>query len=392
MGARHKAGHDRFQRFGNPERINPTTLLKKTLAKCQSMIIICSMNIDYPTPADANPRRLDSSGDPAADQAASGIGSTDAPDPVSPERHIVVLDRLSDIGVTLAEELPALARAQAQLASAVTERLPRSPPDGIPALGELAVTLHQGNVDFALMYERICRTVRRCIAMQMQVASARPWQPRPGSGRRSTTGSAAPGAASRPSAEAAARSDRPAELAGERGAERLLGDLYDRPEDPTGMADLGLDRPWPEIVAEICADFGVDGRIWAERLGLGEKMMAAPVPGTGKDRSDGGRRRADRADRYAGRPRRPMPPMAEPGAPPDTTPSASLAAGERMERPPDNHVAGDLGRIVEIGSGARNRRERRAALKLARRLPPATTHPAPASTNRRQPESGRGPP
>jgi hypothetical protein len=234
--------------------------------------------------------------------------------------------------------------------------------------------------------------------MQNHVASAMPRRASAATGARDAAGAAAR-TEPRASGENAAQAgrDRASESERQSGAERLFSDLYDRPEDPTGMADLGLDRPLKELVAEICADFGVDGGIRAERLGLDEAAMAAPVPAGGKRRSGGGRRRADRDDRHRARPPGTMPKAAMPGAPPHTappnatppnaTPSAPIAADHQNQHPSDSPMTGDPGRIAEIGLGGRNRRERRAALKLARR-----SSTPPPSANRRQPESGRGPP
>jgi hypothetical protein len=189
----------------------------------------------------------------------------------------------------------------------------------------------------------------------------------------------------RPSSDSEARaergrrsaSERPSEtesgisagLAGELEPERLLGDLYDRPEDPTGMADLGLDRPMKELVARICADFGVDGKIWAERLGIGEEASTGPAAGAKHPHSG---RRPRKAGEY------------EMVTVPKMPPTAPLVTADHARPPRDGPITDDPRSRTEVGARARNRRERRAALKLARRSAPAA--------NRRQPESGRGPP
>jgi hypothetical protein len=330
------------------------------------------MNIDHAALPDIDLPSLNPNGDPAGDRAALGFGRDDADDPVWRKRRAALLERLVERGVEVAEELPALARAQSRLAEAVTECLRKATPEGRAALGELAVTLHQGNVDFALMYERISRSVRRGIAMREHTPPLRSraaTAPNGGGAARSQSrASGEPAAEAGRDPEVEAEKDMLAGRTGEVDAEDLFGDLYDRPEDPTGMADLGLDRPLAELVAEICADFGVDGKIWAERLGLDEEATEAPAA-QGK-RRPGGRRH--RTERHTDRPPHTMPP------------SVPLAADDRGRPAPDNPVAGDPGRIADIGLGGRNRRERRAALKLARRSPHAA--------NRRQPESGRGPP
>jgi hypothetical protein len=284
------------------------------------------------------------------------------------EHRAAMLDDLSKIGVALAEELKSLAGAQARLAEAVVGRLRSSRPDGVAALGELAVLLHQGNVDFAQMYERIARSVRRCIAMEMQIAAARPPWARAASGERNGAAARAPAAGtssgSADESDGKTRLDRgpAAELAGELGAESLLSDLHDRPEDLTGIADLGLDRPLKELIAEICADFGVDGEVWAERLGLGDEMADGAGTATGKSRTDA------RRNRPGGKDRAETPPRSGPSAlGPVVPPNRPFAAEEPDRRPPHRIAAADPGR-----PGGLNRQQRRAAARRQpRRAPPS---------------------
>jgi hypothetical protein len=337
------------------------------------LIIICSMNTNHAAQVDADLLPLDPNGDPAGDQAAPGFGHDDTGDRAWLKRRAALLERLVERGVDVAEQLPALARAQSGLAEAVTECLRKAPPEGRAALGELAVTLHRGNVDFALMYERICRAVRRCIAMREQSPPFRASAP-------ARNGAGAPAPRPRAAGEPVAKAERDPEVeaakdmaagrSGEGEAEDLFSDLYDRPEDPTGMADLGLDRPVQELVAEICRDFGVDGRVWAERLGIGEATNAAPEPAArqkhARDRRNGPQTDKDGTERPAK------------GPPPAATDDA---------RPPDRPAAELRGR-VDFGLRAQNRRERRAAAKLARKHPPPVRRPA----NDRHPDSGGGPP
>jgi hypothetical protein len=316
----------------------------------------------------------------AADQAAGA--AADPSDPAWLKHRAALLERLVERGVEVAEELPALARAQSRLAEAVTECLRKATPEGRAALGELAVTLHQGNVDFALMYERISRSVRRCIAMREQAPQQRTGA---ATGTRGAAGAGGPqrSAAGRPTAEAGrdpeieAEKDIAAGRTGEVDAERLFNDLYDRPEDPTGMADLGLDRPLAELVAEICADFGVDGQVWAKRLGIGEETNAAPEPAA-RQRHSRDRRGRQQTDKDGMEP------------PAKGPPTAPLAATDPA-RPPD-HPAAELRGRVDFGLGGRNRRERRAAAKLARKRPPPAPRAAPHPANDRHPDSGCGPP
>jgi hypothetical protein len=341
------------------------------------LIIICSMNIDRAALTEADLPPVDPSDDLAEDPAALGFGRDDADDRAWLKRRAALLEGMAERGVELAGELPALAKAQSRLAEAVTECLHKATPEGRAALGELAVTLHRGNVDFALMYERICRAVRRCIAMREQSPPLRA----SAAAARGAAGAAAPRskATGKPAVDATrdpeveAEKDMAAGRTGEVDAEDLFGDLYDRPEDPTGMADLGLDRPMAELVAEICADFGVDGRVWAERLGLGEEAAAAPEPVARQKHSDVRRSHAqtDKCD-------------AEPAA--KGTPPAPRSATDHA-RPPDRPAADPRGR-VDFGLGGGNRRERRAAAKLARKRPP----PALCAANDRHPDSGCGPP
>jgi hypothetical protein len=311
--------------------------------------------------------------DPHGDQAALGFVQDGADGPAWLKRRAALLERLAERGVDVAEELPALARAQSGLAEAVTELLRKAPLEGRAALGELAVTLHQGNVDFALMYERISRSVRRCIAMREHASPLR---------SRAATAPNGAGAArsqSRASGGRAAEAGRDPEVeaekdivagrTGEVDAERLFSDLYDRPEDPTGMADLGLDRPVKELVAEICRDFGVDGRIWAERLGVGDETPAAPASGKTRSAAGGGRVN---------------------GAKPPETPNAPSTAppeAKRLVRPPPHRPAtdspGDHGESAGDGVSGLNRRQRRAADKLARRS---------FQANRRHRDGSRHPP
>jgi hypothetical protein len=337
------------------------------------MFYIYSMNSYRTISAEADLPPLDPKGDPNGDRAALGSGRDDADNPAWLKRRAALLERLAERGVDLAEELPALAKAQSRLAEAVTECLHKATPEGRAALGELAVTLHQGNVDFALMYERISRSVRRCIAMREQVPPLRA----SAAAARGAAGAAAPRskATGKPAVDAPrdpeveAEKDMAAGRTGEVDAEDLFGDLYDRPEDPTGMADLGLDRPLAELVAEICADFGVDGRVWAERLGVGDETTEAPA--TGKTRSAAGGGRVN-------------------GAKPPETPNAPSTAPRetsRSVRPPPHRPAtdspADHGDSVGDGMSGLNRRQRRAAHKLARRSLPA---------NRRHRDGGRHPP
>jgi hypothetical protein len=345
--------------------------------------MICSMNSDRSTLADTDLPPLDPNGAPAEDQAALGYGRDDAGDATWRKRRAALLEQMAERGVDLAGELPALAKAQSRLAEAVTECLHKATPEGRAALGELAVTLHQGNVDFALMYERISRSVRRCIAMREQAPSlwasaaaargaAGATTPRPrASGGRAAEAPRDP--------EVEAEKDMAAGRTGEGEAEDLFSDLYDRPEDPTGMADLGLDRPMAELVAEICADFGVDGKIWAERLGIEDDAAGDAASATGKNRSGAARRRSRREIR----PRK----GTSSGTPP-APPTAPLAADDPVRRAPDRSDAADPGSpgsLTGAGLGGRNRRERRAMRKLLGRKPP---QPA----NRRPLEGGRGPP
>jgi hypothetical protein len=336
------------------------------------LIIICSMNTGHAPLADADLPPPDPNGDPDRDQPAAGFGGDDAGDPAWRQRRAALLELLAERGVEVAGELPALAKAQSRLAEAVTACLGTAPPAGIAALGELAVTLHRGNVDFALMYERICRSVRRCIAMREQA----PPPPRTSeAAARHGAGAEAPRQrrSDKPAAEAArdpiaeAAKDMAAGRTGELDTEQLLGDLYDRPEDPTGMADLGLDRPMAELVAEICADFGLDGRKWAERLGVDEEATAAPEPSVRQKRlrDRHGRRQTEK---YGTEP------------PAAGTRSAPATAAD----PPRGRV--------DFGLRAANRRERRAAAKLARKPPAAGSRAAPIAANDRYPDSGCGPP
>src|SRR5580698_941300 len=81
------------------------------------LIIICSMNIDHSTLPETDFPRAD----PNQDQAAQGFGQDDADDPAWLKRRATLLERLAERGVDVADELPALARAQSGLAEAVTE-------------------------------------------------------------------------------------------------------------------------------------------------------------------------------------------------------------------------------------------------------------------------------
>jgi hypothetical protein len=329
------------------------------------------MNINDSNLAYGDLPPLDRNGDagtgPAGDRARPGFGQDDVDDRGWLKRRAALLERLVERGVDVAGELPALAKAQSGLAEAVTECLRKATPEGRAALGELAVTLHRGNVDFALMYERISRSVRRCIAMREQ---APPLRASAAAGGRN--GAAAPrsSASVKPAAkverdpEVEAEKDMAAGRSREGDGEDLFSDLYDRPEDPTGMADLGLDRPIKELVAEICRDFGVDGRVWAERLGIGEEMTAASEAAT-RQKHPSARRSNPQTDKYG------------------REPAADHA------RPPDYPAADPRGRI-DFGLDGRNRRERRAAAKLARKRPPPRAAAPPA--NDRHPDGGCGPP
>jgi hypothetical protein len=378
----------------NPSEPGSGAATTKNLLPDQSLcVMVCSMNKNPPTSVDTDrlltDRNGDPNADPAGDQAATGFGRGDGGDPARPKPRVALLARLTDLGVELAEELPALARAQSQLARAVTERLRTARPDGIAALGELAVTLHRGNVDFACMYERICRAVRRCIAMQEHYSLRR----MVAAGARDAADAAASRTEQRSNAARAnatgTESDLAADLACERKPERLLGDLYDRPEDPTGIADLGLERPAAEIVSEICADFGVDGRVWAEQLGV-DIIDAPSASARKKQRSATGHERRDRAEA--------PPPAAALKAFPDLMPKvgtpAPVAGGasppsvrDGQRHPPGRLDPARAGRSAgPVGSdhgssgadwGSRNRRERRAALKLARKSSHPATRPTP---------------
>jgi hypothetical protein len=332
------------------------------------------MNTDGVTLAGDDLPPPDPSDDSAGDQAAFECGSDDSGDPAWLKRRAALLERLAERGVDVAEELPALARAQSGLAEAVTELLRKAPLEGRAALGELAVTLHRGNVDFALMYERISRSVRRCIAMREQAPSRRASAAAGAAGSRPRTAGGRAAEAPR-DPETEAEKDMAAGRTGELDAERLFGDLYDRPEDPTGMADLGLDRPMAELVAEICRDFGVDGRVWADRLGIGEETTAAPEPAA-RQKHSSARRDHPQTNKYG---REPVV-QGTPAEPPAATDHA---------RPPDRLAADPRGR-VDFGLGRHNRRERRAAAKLARKRAPPRAVPLPA--NDRHPDGGCGPP
>jgi hypothetical protein len=346
------------------------------------------MNIDRSTPPEADL----SPADPDRGQAASGLGSDDAPDPARLMRRSGGLDRMGDIGVELAEELVPLARAQGRLADAVTELLRRARPDGVVALGELAVLLHQGAADFALMYERISRSVRRCIMLKWHFATPHPARASAGSGRGSAAGGAKANASAGPAAQAGAGRARDsgsqtdtesgiaAELGRELRPERFDSDLYDRPEDLTGMADLGLDRPMAELVAEICTDFGVDGRVWAERLGIQLEPTDGLAPDSPRTRSNTRQtrlKRGGRAETSAAN----GPPKAAPPARSNGPPGPSSGADRPGRCSP--LAAADPGIPIAL-----NRRERRAARKLGLKL----ARSAPKSANLARSDSGRGPP
>jgi hypothetical protein len=341
------------------------------------------MNMDRASVADADLPPPDPNGDPDRDPPAAGFGGDATGDPAWLKRRAALLERLAECGVELAGELPALAKAQSRLAEAVTACLGTAPQAGIAALGELAVTLHRGNVDFALMYERICRSVRRCIAMREQ---ALPPPRTSAAAARQGAGAEAPRrrGSDKPAAEAArdpiaeAAKDMAAGRTGELDAEQLLGDLYDRPEDPTGMADLGLDRPLAELVAEICRDFGVDGREWAARLGLTDATTAAPEPGPRRKHAQD--RRSPRQTGKDG-----VTPAAK--GPPPAPPAATGQA-----RSPDPPAVDPPRGRVDFGLRAANRRERRAAAKRMRKPPAAGSRVAPIAANDRSADSGCGPP
>jgi hypothetical protein len=307
--------------------------------------------------------------DPPSDREAAVAG------------RLALLDDLAKIGVGLAQELQSLAGAQARLAEAVTGRLRCSRPEGVAALGELAVLLHQGNVDFALMYERVCRSVRRCIALGQHLTTERRARTRAASGVRNAAGATRASASAEAGNTSKRESESPTgaetgvwtELTRELGAERLDSDLREPLEDLTGMADLGLDRPMAELITEICADFGVDRRLWAERLGIGDEIMAAPAPAAGEKRSGSGQGCPDWVGHAEASPNAvPHQPFAGP-------PSIVAAADGKEPRPTDRLIAADPG-----GPRALNRRERRAARKLGRKLSQSATG--------RHPESGCGPP
>jgi hypothetical protein len=311
------------------------------------------MNEFTSTKADSGPLP-----DPAQDRVESCAQSASGDDHASARNPWAAFDKLTEIGVALAEELPALARAQSQLAEAVTDCLRKSRPDGVAALGELAVLLHKGNLDFAQMYERICRAVRRCIMLKQHLATGQMLRARAASGKRN--GAAARSADGHRVPETMAASAREqersieqviaAELRSETDAESLYGDLFDRPEDPTGMADLGLDRPLAAIVAQICADFGVDGREWAEKMGL--------TDGAASEGEDAGHDRRERRSK----------------APKTARPDAEPARSSKGQRDDDPARAAPSPRL---GSGAHpsalNRHQRRAARKRGQ-TPPKTAN------------------
>jgi hypothetical protein len=133
-----------------------------------------------------------------------------------------------------------------------------------------------------------------------------------------------------------------------------------------------------ELVAEICADFGVDGREWAERLGISNETNAAPEPGPRRKHAQG--RRSNRQTGKDG-----VDPAAK--RPPPAPPAAT-----GQTRSPDPPAADPPRGRVDFGLRAANRRERRAAAKLARKPPAARSRAAPIAANDRHKDSGCGPP
>jgi hypothetical protein len=190
--------------------------------------------------------------------------SGDTPDPAQDraERHLRVLQELAELGMSLARDVAARAAETA-------------------------------DPDLVLAFSRIARAVRQTVALEAKLADDRETA-RADHARRLAQETAARGGRRKKFVEDAVERAIYAEAQGET-AEDLLGDLYERLQDPRDDADFA-DRPIGELIADICKALGVtpDPSLWEdEDWAIEEARRPDPWPEgarseTGLSASEGG--------------------------------------------------------------------------------------------------------
>ncbi|HVJ55999.1 MAG TPA: hypothetical protein VM689_26300 [Aliidongia sp.] len=209
----------------------------------------------------------DDQADPIGARAESCAGTASL-DPAA--REALVLDELTEIGMTIARALKDEALARAAIAQAAAARV---------AAGEEAEPPAAAGIDLSLSFARVSRAVRLCLAVKLKLASDRLALAE--QRRVPAIEAAKTRRRKRQVTEAVERlvEAEAAEAGRERDTESLYADMRERLDDAGTEAEL-LGNGVGHVLKRICRDLGItqNWRLWQDTSWFQEERWTIAAP------------------------------------------------------------------------------------------------------------------